>query len=209
MKSQVEKQGMIWGGLLILVGVALLVEAYIDLSAWVWVAILIVAGFIAFGVYLTDRSEWALLIPAYVMWAIALLVTLIELNVLRDESVATFVLAVIALPFLAVFLRDRAQWWLLIPAYALLAIGVMVGLIGAGVLDDLLVPAYVMFAIAIPFLVVYARDRKLWWSLIPGGIMAVIGLSFLLAEAAIEYVAAAALILVGVWLLVRQFTRAA
>jgi hypothetical protein len=39
--------------------------------------------------------------------------------------------------------------------------------------------------------------------------MAVIGLSFLLAEAAIEYVAAVALILVGVWLLVRQFTRAA
>jgi hypothetical protein len=244
---------MIWGGLLILVGVALLVEAYIDLSAWVWVALLIVAGFIAFGVYLTDRSEWALLIPAYVMWAIALLVALIELNVLRDESVATFVLAVIALPFLAVFLRDRAQWWLLIPAYVLLAIallvalielnvlrdesvatfvlavialpflavflrdraqwwllipayallviGVMVGLIGAGVLDDLLVPAY--------FLVVYARDRNLWWSLIPGGIMAVIGLSFLLAEAAIEYVAAVALILVGVWLLVRQFTRAA
>jgi hypothetical protein len=200
---------MIWGGLLILVGVALLVEAYTDLSAWAWVALLIVAGFLAFGVYLTDRSEWALLIPAYVMWAIALLVALIELNVLRDESVATFVLAVIALPFLAVFLRDRAQWWLLIPAYALLAIGVMVGLIGAGILDDLLVPAYVMFAIAIPFLVVYARDRKLWWSLIPGGIMAVIGLSFLLAEAAIEYVAAAALILVGVWLLVRQFTRAA
>jgi len=200
---------MIWGGLLILVGVALLVEAYIDLSAWVWVALLIVAGFIAFGVYLTDRSEWALLIPAYVMWAIALLVALIELNVLRDESVATFVLAVIALPFLAVFLRDRAQWWLLIPAYALLVIGVMVGLIGAGVLDDLLVPAYIMFAIAIPFLVVYARDRNLWWSLIPGGIMAVIGLSFLLAEAAIEYVAAVALILVGVWLLVRQFTRAA
>ena len=209
MKSQVGKQGMMWGGLLILVGVALLVEGYTDLSAWAWVALLIVAGFIAFGVYLTDRSEWAMLIPAYVMWAIALLVALIELNVLRDESVATFVLAVIALPFLAVFLRDRAQWWWLIPAYALLVIGVMVGLIGAGILDDLLVPAYVMFAIAIPFFVVYARDRKLWWSLIPGGIMAVIGLSFLLAEAAIEYVAAAALILVGVWLLVRQFTRAA
>ena len=209
MKSQVGKQGMMWGGLLILVGVALLVEGYIDLSAWAWVALLIAAGFLAFGAYLTDRSEWALLIPAYVMWAIALLVALIELNVLRDESVATFVLAVIALPFLVAFLRDRAQWWLLIPAYALLAVGVMVGLIGAGVLDDLLVPAYVMFAIAIPFFVVYARDRKQWWFLIPGGIMAVIGLSFLLAEAAIEYVAAAALILVGVWLLVRQFIRAA
>jgi hypothetical protein len=90
-----------------------------------------------------------------------------------------------------------------------LAVGVMIGLIEAGVLDDLLVPAYVMFAITIPFFVVYARDRKQRWPLIPGGIMAVIGLSFLLAEAAVEYVAAAALILVGVWLMVRQFARAA
>jgi threonine/homoserine/homoserine lactone efflux protein len=62
-------------------------------------------------------------------------------------------------------------------------VGVMVGLIGLGVLDDLLIPTYVMFAIAIPFFVVYARDTKQWWALIPGGIMVVIGLSFLVAEA--------------------------
>jgi len=207
MKSQARRQGLVWGGLLIFFGVVALVEAYTDLTAWVWVAILAAAGLGVFGVYLTDRFQWGLLIPAYVLWAVALMVALIELNVLRDESVATYVLAAIALPFLVAFLRDRSQWGLLVPAYVLLAVGVMIGLIGRGVLSDLLIPSYVLFAIAIPFFVVYARDPKQWWPLIPGGITAVIGLAFLVAEAAAQYVGPAVLVLVGVWILVRVFTR--
>jgi hypothetical protein len=198
---------LVWGGLLILLGAVLLVETFTDLSVWTWVAMLAVGGLGAFGVFLTNRSDWGLLIPTYVLWAIAGLIALITLNVLRDESVATYVLAAIALPFLVVFLRNRQQWWALIPADVLLAIGVMVGLLGLGVLTDLLVPAYVMLAIAIPFFVVYVRNPKQWWALIPGGILAAIGLSFLIAEAAVQYVAPVALVIVGVWILVRQFAR--
>jgi len=207
MKTQSMRQGFVWGGLLILLGAVLLVETYTDLTAWAWVIILAAGGLGAFGVYLTDRSDWGLLIPAYVLWSVAGLVALIELNILRDESIATYVLTAIALPFLVVFLRNRDQWWALIPAYVLLVVGVMVGLLGLGVLTDLLVPAYVMFAIAIPFFVVYVRNTKQWWALIPGGILAIIGLSFLIAEAAAQYIAPVALVIVGVWILVRQFTR--
>jgi hypothetical protein len=207
MKSRATRQALVWGGLLILLGAVLLVETFTDLSVWTWGAMLAVGGLGAFGVFLTDRSDWGLLIPTYVLWAIAGLIALITLNVLRDESVATYVLAAIALPFLVVFLRNRQQWWALIPAYVLLAIGVMVGLLGLGVLTDLLVPAYVMLAIAIPFFVVYVRNPEQWWALIPGGILAAIGLSFLIAEAAVQYVAPVVLVIVGVWILVRQFAR--
>lgn len=207
MQSQTKRQALVWGGLLILFGVLGLVSSFTELSAWAWVAVLALAGLGVFAVYLTDRSDSRLLIPAYVLWAVALLVALITLNVLRDEFIATYVLAAIALPFLAVFLRDREARWALIPAYVLLAVGLMVGLIGAGILNDLLVPAYVMFAIAIPFLVVYTLNPKEWWPLIPGGIMAVIGLSFLVAGARVQYVAPVALVLAGVWILVRQFAR--
>jgi len=198
---------MVWGGLLILFGVMALVETYTDLTVWTWVAILAAGGLGVFGIYLTDRSDWGLLIPTYVLWAVTGLVALIELNILQDPFIATYVLTAIALPFLVVFLRNRDQWWALIPAYVLLAVGVMVGLDEGGVLSDLLVPAYVLFAIAIPFFVVYARNTRQWWALIPGGILAVIGLSFLIAEAAVQYVAPVALVLAGVWILVRQFTR--
>jgi hypothetical protein len=206
MKAQSRKQGLIWGGLLILLGAVLLIEAFTDLTAWIWVAILVVAGFASLAVFLVDRSDWGLLIPAYVMWSIAALVALTTWKVLRDESVATFVLAVIALPFLVGYLRDRSRWGLLIPAYTLLAVGIMVGLIGLEVLKDLLIPAYVLFAIALPFLVVYVRNPKQWWPLIPGGITALVGLAFLIAESVAQYVGAAALVVVGVWILVRQFT---
>lgn len=207
MKSQARKQSLVWGILLVVFGVVWLVEQFTDLTAWGWVALLAAAGLGVFGIYLTDRSEWGLLIPAYVLWAVAGLIALVTLNVLRDESVATYVLAAIALPFLVAFLRDRRRWGLLIPAYVLLAVGVMIVLTEQRVLSDLLIPAYVLFVIAIPFFVVYARDPKQWWPLIPGGIMAVIGLSFLIAEAAVQYVGPAVLVLVGVWILVRQFTR--
>ena len=258
MKQQSRNQALVWGGLLIIFGVVGLVESFTDLNPWAWVAILAITGLGIFGVFLWDRSEWWPLIPTYVLWAIAGLLALIELNVLdgvflpayvlpaialpfivvflRDRAQwwalipayvllavaamillsettllpdafeATFILTAIALPFLVVYLRDRAHWWALIPAYVLLSIGVMVLLEELGILSDFLVPAYVMFVIAIPFFVVYIRNPKQWWPLIPGGIMAAIGLSFLMVEA-FQYVFPAVVILVGFWILIRSFTR--
>ena len=256
---QSRNRSLVWGTLLILLGAALLIEVYVALSAWAWVAILAVAGVAVYGIYRMDPSQKALFFVAYALWAVALLVALITLNVLRDEAIATYVLAAIALPFVVVYARDREQWWALIPAcvllavavmvalieldilrdeaiatfvlaaialpfvvvyaldrerwwalipaYVLLAVGVMVGLIGLGVLDDLLIPAYIMFMVAIPFLVVYLRNRDLWWLLVPGVILAIIGLAFLLAEGAVQYIAPAALLVVGAWMILRQFTR--
>lgn len=207
MKSKAARRGLVWGGILILVGVLLLVETVTDLSAWIWVVLLAAGGLGAFGLYLADRCDRPMLLTAYVLWAIALLIALVTLNILRDDAVAVYVLLVIALPFLAVFYYNRALWWALIPAYVLLVVAVMLALTGLGVLDDLLVPAYILFAIAIPFFVVWARYRRLWWALIPGGILAIVGLSFLIAEAAIEYIGALVLLAAGVWILVRAFTR--
>jgi hypothetical protein len=205
--QQSRKQTLVWGLFFIFLGLMMVAENIADLSAWIWVAALVAAGVVVFGIYLADRSEWGLLIMAYVLWAVAGLVALTELDVLQDESIATYVLAAIGLPFLGAFLRDRTQWWALIPAYVLLVVGLMVGLIGQEVLDELLIPAYVMFAIAIPFLVVFGRDTQQWWALIPGGIMAIIGLAFLVAQAQTEYVLPAIPILIGVWILLRQVTR--
>jgi hypothetical protein len=200
------KQGLVWGGLLILFGVVALLETFVDLSAWAWVAVLVAGGLGVYAVYAMDRSEKWMLIVSYVLLVVAGLVTLITLNILRDEAIATYVLTVIAAPFLLIFLQsDRTKWGLLLPPYILIAVGVMVGLIGVGFLDDLLVPAYVLIAIAIPFFVVYARDTKKWWALIPGGITAIVGLSFLIAEAAVQFVVPGLLIIAGVWVLFRQF----
>jgi hypothetical protein len=234
-----------------------LVEAFADLNIWLWAAVLAGAGLLTLLIWLTeradlsllitayalfavsgllaglelniladevvaayvmgaialpfiltwllDRSRWWALIPAYVMVAIGVMVLLTGYRILADEAVATYVLSAIALPFLIAYLLNRSRWPFLIPAYVLLAVGVMVGLIGLGVLDDLLIPAYVMLAIALPFYVVYILNRDNWWALIPAGIMTVVALSFLVAEELTQYVLPAMLILIGIWVLARQF----
>ena len=209
MMEMSRRQSVVLGLVLILVGLLAAVDLNRELSPWVWVVALAVAGAVAFGVFLAAPSDWGLLISAYALEAVAGLIALVELSILKDEIIATYVLAAIALPFLVVFLRDRAQWWAVIPAYALVAVGGMVGLIGPGLIDELLIPAYIMFAIAIPFFVVYGLDNRNWWALIPGGIMAAIGAAFLLAEAQAELVVPAFLILVGVWMLMRTLVRRA
>ncbi len=260
MESRRVRLGIVWGGLLILFGAMALVDEFVALSAWAWVAVLAAGGLGAFAVYLTDRSAWGLLltayvlltvavlvalavldvpdpfipayvltaialpflavflrnrsqwwalIPAYVLVAVAGIVTLDDLNLVADEFVGSYVLTAIALPFVLVFVRNRANWWALIPAYVLLSIAVMIALIELEVLGDLVVPAYVMFTVAIPFFVIYARNPRNWWALIPTGIMTVVGASFLIAENLIQYVGAVAMILAGVYILVRQLMRKA
>jgi hypothetical protein len=207
MKANTRKQNMVWGALLILFGVLALVQTFIDISVWTWVAILAVTGLVVFIVYLTDRASKVLLIPVYVVWIVAIFVTLLELELLQDAFVATFVLTAVAVPFIIAFLQDRSRWGFLIPAYVLLAVGLMVPLLESGVLTDILIPAYVMIAIAIPFFAVYLWNRQHWWALIPAGILLIIGFAFLFAEAAVELIVPAVLILVGIGILLRQFLR--
>jgi hypothetical protein len=175
-------------------------------------------GFIAFYVlaaialpfllvYLRNRENWWALIPAYVLLAIGSMIVLTEWNILPGGFVATYILVAIALPFVIVYLRHRENSWALIPAYVLCAVGVMIALIDVGALGAFMVPAYVMFAIAIPFFVVYIRNPREWWPLIPGGILAVIGSGFVLSAGAARYFGAVALIAVGVFILLRQFSR--
>ena len=207
MKADNRKQNMVWGGLLIIFGVLALLQTFIDVSVWAWVAILGAAGLGVFVVYLTDRSAKFLLIPVYVFWVVAVFLVLLTLNILPDALIASFVLSAVAIPFIVVFLQDRSRWGFLIPAYVLLVIGLMVPLLESGILADMLVPSYVMISIAIPFFAVYLWNREHWWALIPGGILLIIGFAFLLAEAAVELIVPAVLILVGIGILLRQFFR--
>src|SRR5574341_124464 len=249
---------VIWGGLLILLGVLSLVEVFFDLKLLLWAGIMGVAGLGFLGLYLSTRREPALLIPVYICWAVGGLLLVIALNILQDAAIAYYVLTAIAFPFIVgwllnrhnwgllipayvllavcgvVFLSERRlipgefiatyilsaialpfligwatnpkeRWGLLIPAYVLLAVGAMVGLIGLNVLRELLIPSYIMFAIAVPFLYVFVRSPQNWWALIPGGIMSVIGLGFLLSAEAVRYVVPVAFILGGLVLIGWQF----
>src|SRR5690554_4137034 len=80
------------------------------------------------------------------------------------------------------YMRNREHWWVLIPAYAA---EVIAGIIFLGTLRFIpgeFVGAFIMFAIGLPFLYVYLRNREHWWALIPAYTMASIGVLILLGS---------------------------
>jgi hypothetical protein len=215
MLSKAAKQILVWGGVLILIGVLSLVNRFVALSPWVWAAFLTGAGLGVYGLYLADRADGLMVLAAYLLWAIAGLIALVPSGFLRDQAIAVYVLLAIALPFLVLYLQDRTRWWALILAYPLLVVLGVIGLAELGLLSDDLVSAYVVLAIALPFFAIYARDRKQWWALIPGGVLSALGLSFgtwlswrsvrstLIAGGGAGYGAALLLLVAGVWMLAR------
>jgi len=198
------KQSLVWGGLLILIGLMTFGETVSYLDPWIWVAGLAVGGAGVFGLYSTDRSQKWMLVVSYTLETVAALVALLTLKVLPAPFIPTFVLLNIAIPFLVIYFQgDRKNWGLIIPVYILVVVGVMVPMIIKGFLDGILIAAYVLFALAIPFFVVYFRNTKNWWALIPGIITAIVGFSFLIAENRVKYVAPIGLIIAGIWLTTR------
>lgn len=190
----------IWGLLLIGLGAIFLVNQFIPglISGLLWAAAFAVGGVVLFAYYTQHKEHWWALIPAYAMWVVAALIVLGTTR-FPGELIGAFVMFAIGVPFLYVYLRDRGNWWALIPAYVMGAIGLLILL--TMVLRGELIGSYVMFAIAAPFLFVYLRDRRNWWALIPGGIMATIGVGLLVAGMA--YIIPALMVIAGIYLLVR------
>ena len=259
MEARSNKRSAVWGIVLITFGAAALLDSFVGLSDWMAVGIIALGGVLAFGIFLTDRKDWTLLIPSYVLLAVAGIAAVAISDLLKGEMIATVVLTLVALPFVAVFLLNRANWWALIPSWVLLAIaamifligqnllrggiiplyvlssiglpffvvyllnrdhwwalipaysmfviGIMVALIDLRVLDGLGIPAYVMFAIAIPFLVVYLVNRQNWWALIPGGITGLMGVGFFAGTSLAQYVIPAVLLVAGGLVLYRSFAQ--
>lgn len=79
--------------------------------------------------------------------------------------------------FLYVFLTDRANWWALIPGFALLGLaGVMVLNQVAPRLGEVWGGALVLGGIGLAFWMIYFTNRENWWALIPGGVMVTLAL---------------------------------
>lgn len=199
-----KRSGTSWflGVMLIALGGAFLVNQIFPgfVSGLLWAAAFAIGGVAIYSWYMQNRSQWWALIPAYTAEVVAGIILLSTLRFFPGEFIAAFIMFAIGFPFLYVYLRDRSQWWALIPAYTMGAVGGVI-LLGRWLSGEF-VAAYINFAIAAPFLYVYLRNRQNWWALIPGGIMAAIGLAFFVAGVA--WLIPVAMILVGVYLLARQ-----
>lgn len=132
-----------------------------------------------------SRVLWGvLLILGGVLFLLANL-GVFEMSGLFWELLVGGLMGVGGLVFLSVYLKNRLNWWALIPGFVLLGIGALL------VLSSLL-PQFserfggtlVLGSIALAFLTVYLSDRHNWWALIPGGVMLTLTLVTLVPDEA-------------------------
>jgi hypothetical protein len=199
-----NRSNFIIGFLLLLFGGLGLVNTFIPgMGLLLWAGVVGAAGLSILGVFAMDRSQPALLIPVYILWTVAAFLALLTIPAFQGMAIPIYVLTSIALPFLVGFTRNPAKnWGLLIPAYVLLSVAGLLFGIDRNILQDLMIPAYVNAAIALPFLVTFAVNRRCWWALIPGGIMSAIAFGFLAGTQLFSIGLPALLIMMGMLVLV-------
>jgi len=125
--------------------------------------------------YLMDRAKnWWALIPGGVMLSLAF-VTLIADNT-RGEWIGAMFLFMIGLPFLIVYLNNRARnWWAIIPAGVMLFLSLIV-VMSTSVRGEW-IGALFLFAIALVFFIVYMNNRARQWALLVAYIMFVLSVA--------------------------------
>lgn len=120
--------------------------------------------------YLTDRSKnWWALIPGGVMLFLALVTLLVD-NV-GGEWVGSLFLFLIGLSFFIVYLNNRSRNWALLVAYILFVLSIAPAMASfSGDTAAYFGPVFLL-AVGLPFFVLYFREAKNWWAIIPAGVM--------------------------------------
>jgi signal transduction histidine kinase len=121
-----------------------------------------------------------------------------------------FAFGLLGLIFLFTFITDRRQWWALIPGCILLGVTLMIVNEQNEFIPTQQAGALFLFSIGLPFLLIYLIDRRMWWALIPGGVLTVIALMTFASGGNFSGQVIAAMMLFGlaaVFALVRFATR--
>lgn len=121
-----------------------------------------------------------------------------------------FAFGFLAVLFLLTFVSDRRQWWALIPGFVLLGMTVLIFNDQNELMTSGQAGALFLFSLGLPFLLIYLVDRRMWWALIPGGVLTVLALITVLSGRELSGQVTAAVIFFGlaiVFALVRFATR--
>lgn len=176
-----------------------------------WVVLFAAGGVTFLYFYNLNREQWWAAILGFAMLGISVLIAVAEYGPSgwKDMAVGIFMLS-IGLSFLFVYLRNREMWWSIIPMGFGTTIGIM------SILETLLGEGDVTGAVfflggALTFGLlgfVPASKGSMSWAFIPAVVMLIVGVVILAAEyEASQIVGAAALVMVGLILILRTFTR--
>jgi hypothetical protein len=212
-KRKVLTSSILWGFVLIIGGVLLLLDStgVFKGGALFWTIALGVVGILFLWFYFTNRDHWWSLIPGIILLGVSATLGLSSFLPGFDESnyVGTIILGSIALGFLLVYLANRNNWWAIIPAGVMATIAVVAtfdtmttGLASGGIF---------FLGLGITFALVAFLPNpvsKMRWAWIPAGILGIFGIIlFVASETYLNYVWPIAILLVGIYLIIRSLTR--
>lgn len=157
-----------WGFFILLGGVALLIQNifHIPLGGLFWGVAFLVAGAGFLYQFRKDNQMWWPLIPGFSFLGFGLSslagVIFPRLDFLQD----VLALGGISVAFIMVYLRERRNWWAVIPAGVLLTIAV-ISILESTNLQVVFEPLFFL-GVGITFLILYSLpDQKLNWAIIP------------------------------------------
>jgi hypothetical protein len=210
---------------LILVGLLLLLDA-LHLPFWrdlLWPVIFGIGAIAFLTVFARSRESWWAAIPGFVLLGLCLTTALSRFWPGAGDVPASLFFLCLAGGFGAVHLRDRDNWWALIPAGVMLTLAVVVAL--PPQMDGMPSASILFLGLAATFMILASVplkstrktgdplsdptvDRRMWWPLIPGTVLGAMGVVFALQAAtllpAANYLTPLALLLAGIILVVHS-----
>ncbi len=173
---------LIWAAGLFFVGLVLLLfnfgvfDPYEPLVQYILTGILALSAVGFFLAYFSSRRDWAQLIPAWTLLALAAM-ALLSVNPSLDQRLNAAVLFIgLALAFAHIYLLDRVErWWAIIPGGFMLVLGVVIALSSVVASVEAL-GAALFIGMGLVFLLLYfLAGRRQWWALVPGSVLLLLG----------------------------------
>jgi hypothetical protein len=209
------KTSIVAGIVLMTVGGLLLLDllGIFKVAAFLPPLIFAAVGLVFASLFARSRENWWAAIPGSVFLGLAAVITATELTH-GGAGGGAFLFLFMAAGFAAVYLRERANWWALIPCGVMLTLAVVVAL--PQELQGTPVTAVLFLGLAATFgllslLPVRTPDQtgRMRWPLVPAAILGALGVVFALQATArliaADFAVPAAMILAGIALLVYAY----
>ncbi len=175
-----------------------------------WALLFGVGGALFLYVFLGNREHWWTIIPGFVLISIGLLIALERFAPqLGGDWGGMLVVGAIGLAFWAIYFVKREHWWAIIPGSVMLTIAMIVGF--SSILENAGVDTGGIFFLGLGMAfglisLLPSPQGRMKWAFIPAVILLAMG-ALITAAAAdlLQFVGPVALILVGLYLILRVF----
>ena len=155
--------------------------------------------------FLTGRGHWWPLIPAFTLLGLSPTIILAQFAPqVEDTWGGAIFLGMIGLAFGAVYFTDREHWWAVIPAGTLLTLALITVISSVHVDTDGIFFLGLGLTFALLAFLPTPRGR-IKWAIIPAGLLLALGLLIIVSATVLDYFGPVALILVGLYLVLRAF----